>query len=133
MISGNILIAFSFTQYCTFFMSMLNKKNRAKLASSNERLEKLRKIPYKTLDEQKEFVRLKYKQEKKEFNWIVAAYMTVINIVLFMGSLILLNMTTFRPNFWLTMLAIILFAYMVNFILQRFNLQRQDTLDAFFR
>ena len=135
MLSGNIIIAFFVMQYGLFFLSILNKDTHTRVIVKNERIEELRQKEIKTVEEQSEFVRLKYnhKTEKTKFNFWNFLKGLLIGSALFLGPLFGLNATPFRPNFFLTLFISILFVALLNQVLRRYGLQRQDGIDTLFR
>lgn len=134
MISGNIIIAFVLMQYALFFLSLLDKDMKEYITSKNIRLEQLRTIENKTLDEQKEFLSLKYGTMNKA-KWTFKKWVkdSLKGTLVFLIFFIPLYYSTFRPNLWITLLISIIVTYIINKILIRFNLQRQDGIDTLFR
>ncbi len=135
MLNGNLIIAFFITQYILFFISLLNKEKYTEIVEKNTKIEYLRHKPNKTLDEQKEFIRLKYNQyPDKEFSWkdffINTLKFSIFFVPLWLG---LDKYTNFRPNFFLTLLVCTIIGYIINKILLKHNLQQQDGIDVFFR
>lgn len=134
MISGNIIIAFFVVQYVLFAISMLRKGDREQMQQKNARIEFLRSKSNKTLEEQKEFVKLKYNQvAPKKFNLWQFIKGNAIGIGLFLSIYIPLERSTFKPNFFLTLLICIVIVAILNKILGRYGLQRQDGIDTIFR
>ena len=135
MISGNILIAFFLTKYILFFISILNSNNKEKLKLTNTRIEFLRQKPMLTMEEQKEFILLKYKQDKMKvkFDWVSFIKNTLISMGIFFAILLPLRATEFRPSFFLILLINIILAWIINWILRKWNLHQQNGLDVLFR
>jgi len=135
MLSGNIIIAFFVMQYGMFFVSLLNGGTYDLVVKKNERIEELRQKSIKTIEEQSEFIRLKnnHKTKKSKFNFWSFLWGMVLPMSLFFGTLFGLGATTFRPNFWITLIISIVLLTLLNKILRKYNLQRQDGIDTLFR
>ena len=126
-----MIVSFLITFYLLYFFEMLtNKKQREGVQNRNEKLNTMRKIPVKTLEEQKQFLNLKYpKPPKAKFVWS--------KIFIIIGKL-LLFIVVFRTviygfdyfgvvfAIWQAILFIIVFPIIVNIILSKFNLQKED-------
>ena len=135
MISGNIIIAFFVMQYGLLILKILNHSEKAKLIKTNQRIEKLRKDDFKTIIEQKEFIQLKYGHEKDKgkFNFWDFLKGFVPRVILILGPLILLNKLGFKPEFFTTLIISVIITTVINKILGKFNLQRQDGIDTLFK
>lgn len=134
MINGNIIIAFLFVQYAFFMMSLLKKDYKTQMQEKNGRIEFLRNKSNKTLAEQKEFVKLKYNQNApKKFDLWEFVKGSVLSITLFLGVYIPLQRSGFAPNFFLTLIISIILVMILNKMLMRYSLQRQDGIDTLFR
>lgn len=133
---ANVFIKIMLTYYSLHIIKMIfSKKNRVSMQQTNEQLEKLRKIPCKTKEEQMEFINLKYPKGRFKWSWkmIPTFLMNIfIFIVLFRTYSFLLNYFNINFIFWQAILFIIFFPLILNLILEKFNLQKGD-LSVFFR
>jgi len=66
---GNILVIVLILVYLKYFYNLFDKRKRKVVLSSNKRLEELRKIVFKTLEEQREFVELRYPKRLFAWSW----------------------------------------------------------------
>lgn len=134
MINGNLIIAFFVMQYGLFFLKMLKKDNRIVMQDKNDRIEFLRSKHNKTLEEQKEFIKLKYNQvEPAKFKLLPFLWSSVLQIGMFMLIWLPLEKSGLKPPFFLTLLISMIVVAILNRILIKFKLQRQDGLDTLFR
>ena len=140
MISGNIIIAFVLMQYALFFLSLRDKDTKRRITQNNARIEELRRIQYKSVEEQKEFLTLKYgtgltKAKWTLKDWVYDALKGTLAFLLFFIplQLVRINNTYFRPNLWLTLILSIIITMLINKHLMKYGLQRQDGIDTLFR
>jgi len=122
--------------YTRFFVKLFRKKNRQQIQDLNIKLEKLRKIPVKTIEEQKDFINLKYPPTKKfKFNWKSIPrnilYM-VIYLGMFLGYRWLFIYFGVEIKIWIAILVMFFVPLFINYILKKFNLQQSD-IGVFFR
>jgi hypothetical protein len=67
---GGILVSVLLTYYTLYLATFLFKNKRDKIQNKNKELNKIRKVKFKTLKEQKRFLELKYpKSQKLKFTW----------------------------------------------------------------
>jgi hypothetical protein len=123
--------------YYTFFFANLGfSTKRLKIQNTNIKLDKMRKIPIKTLDEQKTFIGTKYPKKKKfvfTWSWLGKVLLIVlITIFLYRAYNELFKYLSININLWQLLLIIILFPIIVNLFLRLFNLETDD-LTIFFR
>ena len=135
MLNGNLIIAYFITQYILFFLSILNTEKMLDVTHCNQEIERLRNKPNKTLDEQKEFIRLKYQQyPTSAFSWkrffIDSLKFSSVFLPIWLG---LEKLTNFEPNFFITLIVCTLIGFIINRILIKYDLQRQDGIDVLFR
>jgi len=125
--------------YTKYFWSLIFSKNRQEIIEVNKKMDKLRKIPVKSVDEQKEFINLRYpKTESFKFKWKMVpkfAFILVIYMLLFKGYNYLISSgfeyINYELKIWQALTFIMIAPIIINFILKRFNLQKQD-ISAFF-
>jgi len=90
---GNLLICILLTYYTVFIFNLLfNKKYRNEIKHDNEKMSELRKIPIKSIEQQKEFLKYRHPINKK------TSYLKFIGmIVLYLG---LINLYKYYPYLW---------------------------------
>ena len=128
----NTMIAFFFTFYTFFFVTLFSKNKRVELKNTNIELEKLRLKPFKTIEEQKRFIELKNPTKPKfKFTWRWAGLLFV-KVIFFLGVLRLYRFifAYFNITFsiWHLFAIVIFFPILTNLILGKFNLQKSDLL-----
>jgi len=121
----------------TYFKIIVSKKNRESHKKTRTRLEELRNIAYKTQEEQKEFINLKYPRSPS-FKW---TFKNITNIILKLASMISIyvgikylwiNYVMFEFELWNVFIIMIILPILINKILKKYNLQQDDIL-VFFR
>jgi hypothetical protein len=132
---GNFLIICLCMYYTFYLVGLLSSKKRITIQQTNEKLDKLRSVPVKTMEEQKEFLQLKYpKKEKYQFKWIhffFGIIYIVIAFTLFYGYSKLFELLKIDIPIWLAIVCIIAIPILINYILKKVNLQQSDLLVFF--
>lgn len=111
--------------------SLFNSKNREQVKLKNSRLDELRKIPIKTLDEQKEFITLLNPKIDSKFsfksflNFLFSFFKLVIMYGIIHLIFVKLNIVFSLFN---GILIVMIVPLIINLILAKFNIQSQDTL-----
>lgn len=132
---GNILLIVFLTYYSINLYIYFFPKNRIMLQTANIEMNKLRKIPIKNINQQKEFLKIKDPIKKfkfkKEMLPTTLIYMGCFIILyrFFSVQLILLN---WNIPLWLAILIVMITPMIVNLILKKFNLQKND-ISIFFK
>ena len=130
----NYIVAIFFTYYTFYCTRLFRKDVRDEIKQVNNKLNNYRKIPVKTLKQQKEFLNIKqphikWKFDKafwKEFIIQLIFYVIVINLWLsFFQS------QKVEWQLWHTILIVIGLPLFVNVFLDRFNLEQSDMLAIF--
>ena len=132
---GEILIVMFLVYYSIMLYSYLLPKNRKGLTKANIKMDKLRSIPIKTLEEQKAFIDVKYPKGKFKFRKEM-----IPNFLIHMGCFIVLfqfygiQLTNLGLNIklWHGILFVMITPILINLILRKFNLQKNDLM-VFFR
>jgi len=126
----NTIIIFFMIYYTFFFFGLSFKKKRTEIQITNKKLDEMRKIPIKTLDEQKKFIDTKYPKSKKfKFTWKWLGKIVVLLLVallLFRAYNIFLNYLGINFKLWHVILIVILFPMIVNLSLKIFHLEKDD-------
>lgn len=138
---GNILTIIILSWYINHILRVLfSLKIRKNFQETNIRLNKLRCIAVKSIEEQKEFINLKYpKRSKEKFSWkrflfsIPKVLLSIfIFIIIFQTISYVFFYFSINLKLWQGILFMILFPILINLILEKFNLQKND-LSIFFR
>jgi len=127
---ANMFIIVFMTYYSNYFISLFRKKNRQGVQYVNKGLDEIRKKPIKTLEEQKAFINLKYpKKPKFKWSWKMIPYTLygiVKFIIIFYIYNYLFNWLKLDFKLWQAILFIIVAPILINLLLEKFKLQRQD-------
>ena len=138
---ANLIIKIFLIIYTNYFLSFFSKKSRSDIQCKNKQMNKLRKISIKTIEEQKKFLELRYPKrkikKKKKFKFSCKFILKLIwNIILFGGLYYvygkLLDLLPFTIQLWQAILVIMLGPIIINLVLNRFNLQKND-ISVFFK
>ena len=139
---ANFLIIFFCSLYTIHLIKMLFfKKQRNSLVLANKRLEELRAKPFKTVEEQKEFVNMRYPKFWGRFSFKsfftikglgttifqIGLFIFVIRIYMFLFLFFNINL-----RIWMALAIIFLLPVCLNFVLKKFGIQQQD-ISVFFR
>jgi len=135
---GNILIITILTYYTKHIVTVIfNKKYRKGIQKDNAVLETFRSKPIKTIEEQKEFINIRYPKMVGTFKW---SWMMIPKTLLTMATFIIifrLYMFMFDKfnlvfALWQAILFFIFFPLVLNLILNKLNVQKSD-ISVFFR
>ena len=128
---GNILVIVLILVYLKYFYNLFDKRKRKVVLSSNKRLEELRKIVFKTLEEQREFVELRYPKRLFAWSWknvgvvILSLLVGVCLFLLFSKGFKFLNIDL---SLWQGLGIIFIVPLIINFLLSRFGVEKQNSL-----
>jgi hypothetical protein len=117
---------------------MLNVNNRRGMQYANKRMDELRKIAVKTELEQKEFIDLKYPVNRgKRAKWTFKRIIMLIIMIIFYAGVFIIWLKIFayyNINFkiWQAVIIIFLGPTLINILLKRIGLQRND-ISVFFK
>ena len=108
--------------------------DRKKIQTHNQNMNKLRKVSIKTIDQQKQFVDLKYpKRQKLTKEKLLFGFLT---LVFYVGTLIsyriIFNYFGYQIKFWFALMIIFTLPILLNLMLERFDLNKTD-LTIFFK
>lgn len=115
----------------TYIPMLFSKKQRELQQSKNLKLEELRSIKNKTLEQQKEFIDFKY-PKTDPFKWSFSNIIKIIiKIIFFVGIYMLVRYTWanylgFNIKIWQLMLIMLFLPIIINNILKKMNLQQDD-------
>lgn len=128
----NYVISAFLVYYTYYFIGLTRKKNRVGVQQNNIETNNLRKIPVKSLEEQKKFLDLKHpKSEPYKFKWKDVPWF-IVNLFCAILLFYAFNRVFIRFNvnftlFW-TILFVIVVPILINYILKKFNLEKSDIL-----
>lgn len=122
--------------YTFYFVRLFTKTTRNNIQIVNKNINKLRKIKLKSIEEQKQFIDLKYPKHNKfifTWKWLLKVLLTIIlSICLFFIYKKIFTILKINLPLWIAVLFIIVFPILINLILKKFNLE-QDDITIFFR
>lgn len=136
-LATKLFILFFLFYHYSLLKLFLSKKERNKHRTTQEKLKNLRKKPMKTLEEQKQFINIKY-PKSKPFKW---SFKNIIKNIFFISINVFIILSSFNIwdkyiNFiftlWEFFLISVFYPILINIILKKFNLQRDD-IRVFFR
>lgn len=129
---GTILVIMVLTYYVKYITDIvIFKDKRKKVIEVNNELNELRKIPIKTLEEQKAYINLKYPQRTK-FSWRKTdIILTSIAMYILIYFVLYALCKTYNINISLGWGIFFLFVgpILINYILNIFNISKDDTLN----
>lgn len=136
---GNVIVCLFLSYYTLYILQMLFSLNsRKSMQESNLRMDELRKVGVKTLNEQKEFIDMKY-PKRNPFKWTAR---NVLNAAIYIIGWAIAFMLVYsaygrilerlKIGFGLSILFVMVFPIVLNIILKRFHLEKDD-LGAYIR
>lgn len=128
---GNMFVVIVLTQYIYYFFNLLSKHKRENIKITTVEINALRKIPIKTVDEQKRFLDMRYPKSVKfkytPLNIIKIISNTIIYFLLFFGvNYMISEILGWEFSIGFGIFFIIIFPLAMNYVLRKFNLNRQD-------
>lgn len=119
--------------YTRYFYQLLMNKQRKKIQKVNQEMNKLRKIPIKTLEEQKNFLDLRYPKMIGKFKFtykkvVIIVLQLVIIVCVFKFYIYLIQLIHWNIKLWQVILLIMCVPMLINLILKKFNLQTKSDL-----
>jgi len=134
---GNMLVIVFLSYFSIHIITMLFfRDKRVALQYTNEKLNELRKVPIKTVEQQKEFINLRYpKRQKFKWNWnIIPTF--ILRMIMFVGLIFcyswLFGFFSLDLKLWQAILFVVVFPFILNLLLEKFNIQKGD-LKVFLR
>jgi hypothetical protein len=123
------------TYYIVYIICIIIfKKERQNVLETNKRLDSLRYLPKKTIEEQRAFINTKFPKRQKR-NWtfwfiIKGIWNILIYILIYTGIFLLINYIFNKLGidvpWWAGLMFVILFPLMMNWVLGKLNLQTND-------
>lgn len=131
-----IIVAIILSYYILYFVPLLISKNRKDIRKKNKKLNKLRKVAIKTLEQQKQFLSLKFPKNKFKFTWKIFFYIVFkicIFMIIFRGWLYVFEYFNLNISFWILLLFIFIFPVVFNYLLKPFGLEKGSDLTQILR
>jgi len=132
---GNIILIIFLVYQIIYLFDLLKNNKRKIIKEKNEELNKYRNIAIKTLNEQKEFLNVRYPKNKFKFTKeLIPNLMIRIGciIILFQFFNLEMKMMNINVNIFISVLIVIITSIILNYILGKFNLQKND-ISVFFK
>lgn len=129
---GTYIVIVFVSYYFKYFLDMLDYRKRKSTQFVNARLEELRKIPKKSLDEQKEFTELKYPTSRGlKAKWTVKRVLLILLMLVFYAGFFIIWLKIFQYlhlefKIWQAAIVVFLGPTIINFVLKRLGLQHND-------
>lgn len=120
--------------YTRYFYQLFTIKKRSEIQQQNITLKKLRKKPMKTIEEQKEFISIKYPKLigtfKFSWKWL-GKFIIQLGILFcfFRLYLYLLRLLPWTIKLWHVLLIIMIVPLIINLILSKFNMQTKSDIN----
>ncbi len=134
---ANMFVIVFITYYTFYFIKLFSKKNRQAIKTGNKALDNLRDIPIKTLEQQKEFLDLRYpKKGKFQWTWKIIPNILwdIIKFVVVMWLYIyLFNWMYIELRLWMAIVFIMVAPIIINICLEKFGLQKSADMRVFWR
>lgn len=134
---SNLLVIIFLAYYTNYlFGIIISKRRRSGIREANMRLDGLRQKSMKTLQEQKDFINMKFPKRQK-FRW---SWLAIIKIIIRLSFFIVImrffywvfSFYDIELALWQGILFIVVFPVCFNFILEKFKVQKSD-MSVFFR
>ena len=131
----NLIVMMTLTYYIVYIIRIIMFKNeRLNILRTNNKLNYLRAVPKKTIDEQRVFINTKFpKRQKRKWSFKIIINMIrniLLFILLYMLVFLSINYIFNRFNieipWWGALLFIVLFPLSINWVLGKLNLQVND-------
>lgn len=130
----NIIVAILFTYYTIYCTRLFREDTREHIKEVNNKLNTYRRMPIKTLEQQKKFLDIKRPHTVWKFDkefWKTLSYQLLIYVIIINVWLYIFNWQKIQWQLWHTILLLILFPLFVNVFLDKFNLEQSDFLAIF--
>jgi hypothetical protein len=108
---------------------MFSKEERQKINITNSKIDELRKIPNKTLEQQKEYINLKYpKKPKFKWSWIFIFKMLYFMLIYYIFFKLFI-LQPIRFTLGTMLMFVIIFPLIMNYLLAKIKWHNDDTLN----
>ena len=126
---GNLLFFYLLYVYIPYFINLFRKEKREIMIKNNSVLNKYRKKSFKSINEQKEFLKIKYPYTETKFNLKNILYF-IYNTIKFIAILILyfklINYFNINISLTIGILCWIIIPFLVSYIASKYNLENND-------
>ena len=134
---ANMFVVVFLTYYTFYFIKLFSKRNRQAIKVGNKILDNLRDIPVKTVEQQKEFLNLRY-PKKGKFQWTWKIIPNILFGIIKFVVIIRLYMYLFdwmhiEMKLWMAIIFIIVVPILINICLDKFGLQKSADIRVFLR
>ena len=127
--TGNLFVALFLAYYVQYFLSLISSRTRKDILRSNNKLDRLRKEPVKTVEQQKRFIDAKFPKTigKSKFSWKTVPYV-IWRILYFIGLFWVMNrlLSPLDISLAVGILSIMVLPIVFNIVLAKFGLQKSD-------
>ena len=135
---GTFLVILLIMFYVRYIISILKTKNRKSIQEGNIKLDEMRKKPIKTLEEQKQFISIKYPEKigTFKFRWKSIPkfiFLIIIYVLVFKLFYWFFDKVNFEISIIQALLLIIIIPLILNWILRKFNLQNSSDISMLFK
>jgi hypothetical protein len=131
---GNIFVIVLLSYYTIYYINIFINGYK-QLQQTNIKLNSMRKISVKTLDEQKAFLDLKYPKSQKTkrtfLDWYFIIIMFIISISMYLLYNYLFNVFKIRLTLLYGLLIVSILPVLINIILLKFNMDNNDLVNLF--
>lgn len=119
-----MLVTILISWYIMHILNITLFGQKKSIQTKNKKLDELRNKNIKSVEEQLEFIKLK--KNKQPFNLFIFLRTIVIFIALFFSLNSILDYYKINIQLWQALLFIILFPLLLNIILSRFDVEKDD-------
>lgn len=131
---GNILFGLTITYHMFIVLDIIFKKHyRDAVKERNKKLEELRNIPIKTIEEQKEFLDIRYGNDFAPIKITWASVLMIIWSIIKFGIIYfiisyLIDYLKIDISLWFAVIIAMIFPILFNLLLKFFGLQQDNNL-----
>jgi len=135
-LATNLFIAYIVFMMYSYVPLIFNKKKRKEHIEKQNKINELRDVKKKTIEEQKEFINLKYpKKEPVSFNpfkWETKKVLKfILRVIIFISIFLSLRWVwdsyiIWQISLWQTFLVALILPIVLNFILKKFGIKMDD-------
>ncbi len=134
---ANMFVIVFLTYYTFYFIKLFSKRNRQAIKTGNKTLDDLRDIPIKTVQQQKEFLNLRYpKKGKFQWTWKIIPNMLwgiIKFVVIIRLYMYLFDWMKIEMRLWMAIVTIMIAPILINISLDKFGLQKSADIRVFLR
>lgn len=131
---ANLMVVALLTYFIGYTIHLIgSKKYREKVKEDNKILRIMRKVPIKTVEEQKKFIDIKYPKSRKwdVMDYIKLTFSVLLFAMIFMVINYIFNKYGISIRLWQALVFIIIFPLVYNIIMVFFGLEKDSLLNYF--